>query len=211
MNSPYSTYILAFLIFLVLAGVAEAIYLVWRSLNVTEAVKINRRIKAMSAGGAHGQDVLQLLRHNQLSTIPWVDRILTAFPRFHALDRLIEQSGVNITLMKFMGIQAAIAVTLLLVLLFGFNAHPLVAVLISMVIGIAVPYLFVTRKRIARHEKFTMQLPDALDYLARSMRAGNPFLASMRTAAEELPEPTGTEFGITFDEMNYGLELEDAL
>ena len=211
MNSPYSTYILAFLIFLVLVGVVESIYLLWRSLNVAEAVKINRRIKAMSAGGAHGKDVLQLLRTTQLSTIPWVDRVLTAFPRFHAIDRLIQQSGVNITLMKFMGIQAAIAVTLLLVLLFGFNAHPYVAVLISIVIGIAIPYIFVTRKRIARHEKFTMQLPDALDYLARSMRAGNPFLASMRSAADELPEPTGTEFGITFDEINYGLELEDAL
>ena len=206
MDSPYSTYILAFLIFLVIGGVVEVIYLLWRSLNVAEAVKINRRIKAMSAGGAHGKDVLNLLRNTQLSTIPWVDRVLSAFPRFHALDRLIQQSGVNITLMKFMGIQAAIAVALLLLLLFVFNA-----VLVSIVVGIAVPYLYITRKRIARHEKFTLQLPDALDYLARSMRAGNPFLASLRTAAEELPVPTGTEFGITFDEINYGLELEDAL
>ncbi len=211
MDSPYSTYILAFLIFLVLVGVVEAIYLVWRSLNVAEAVKINRRIKALSAGGGHGKVALQLLRNTQLSSIPWVDRILTAFPRFHALDRLIQQSGVNITLMKFMGVQAAIAVALLLVLLFLFSANIIVAMVVSVVVGVAVPYIYVTRKRIARHEKFTLQLPDALDYLARSMRAGNPFLASLRTAAEELPEPTGTEFGITFDEMNYGLELEDSL
>ncbi len=211
MDSPYSTYILAFLIFLALVGIVEALYLVWRALNVAEAVKINRRIKALSAGGAHGKDVLQLLRNTQLSSIPWVDRILTAFPRFHSLDRLIQQSGVNITLMKFMGIQAAIAVALILVLLLLFSASIVVAMLISIVVGVAVPYIYVTRKRIARHDKFTLQLPDALDYLARSMRAGNPFLASLRTAAEELPEPTGTEFGITFDEMNYGLELEDSL
>lgn len=211
MNNPYSTYILAFLIFLVIVGIVEVIYLVWRSLHVAEAVKINRRMKALSAGGAHGKEVLTLLRSTQLSTIPWLDRVLSAFPRFHALDRLIQQSGVNITLMKFLGSQAFIAVTLLLVLLFVFNAVMFVAILISMVVGIAVPYIYITRKRIARHEKFTQQLPDALDYLARSMRAGNPFLASMRTSAEELPDPTGTEFGITFDEMNYGLELEDAL
>ncbi len=211
MNSPYSTYILAFLIFLVIVGVIEAVYLLWRSLNVAEAVKINRRIKALSAGGAHGKDVLKLLRSNQLSTIPWLNRVLSAFPRFHALDRLIQQSGVNLTLMRFIGIQAAIVVVLLLVLLFVFNSVLFVALLLSTLMGVAIPYIYITRKRIARHEKFTQQLPDALDYLARSMRAGNPFLASMRTAAEELPDPTGIEFGITFDEMNYGLELEDAL
>jgi tight adherence protein B len=210
-NSPYSIYLLSFFAFLAAAGVVEALYLLWRSLNVAETVKINRRIKAMSAGGAHGKEVLQLLRNTQLSTIPWLNRILMVFPRFHALDRLIQQSGVNITLVKFIGVQLGIASAVLLILLFGFNALLLVAFPIALVVGIAIPYIFVTRKRIARHDRFTQQLPDALDYLARSMRAGNPFLASLRTASLELPVPTGTELGITFDEINYGLELEDAL
>ncbi|MEN8169057.1 MAG: type II secretion system F family protein [Pseudomonadota bacterium] len=211
MNSPYSTYILSFLVFLAAVGAVEALYLLWQSLKVAEAVKINRRIKAMSAGGAHGKEVLQLLRNDQLSSIPWLNRILGAFPRFHALDRLLQQSGVNITLMKFVGIQFVIVVGVLVVLWLVFNTLFFVALLIALVIGVSAPYLFVTRKRMARHEKFTQQLPDALDYLARSMRAGNPFLASLRSASDELPVPTGTELGITFDEVNYGLELEDAL
>lgn len=211
MNSPYSVYILSFFAFIAAVALVEAVYLLWRSLNVTETIKINRRIKAMSAGGAHGKEVLELLRQSRLSTIPWLNRILGAFPRFHSIDRLLQQSGVNITLVKFIGIQTALTLCVLLLLTLLFDALFVVALLIALVVGISVPYLFIVRKRIDRHEKFTQQLPDALDYLARSMRAGNPFTASLRMASEELPVPTGTEFGITFDEMNYGLELDDAL
>jgi tight adherence protein B len=210
-DNPYSIYVLSFLVFIAAVGVIEAIYLVWRSLKVSESVKISRRIKAMSAGGAHGKEVLQLLRSHQLTTIPWLERILSAFPRFHALDRLIQQSGVNVSLVKFIGIQFGIVLVVLLILWLFFNIVFVVSFAIALIIGISVPYLYIVRKRLARHEKFTNQLPDALDYLARSMRAGNPFVSSLRSAATELPMPTGTEFGVTFDEMNYGLELEDAL
>lgn len=210
-DSIYSTYILAFLIFLTLLGLAEAGYLLWRSLHVEEAVKINRRIKALSAGGGHGKEVLKSLRKNQLSTVPWLDRALSAFPRFHAVDRLLQQSGLNITLVKFLGLQAGISIVLVLIMVFVFNTYVAVAILFGVVVGVSVPYVYATKKRVKRHEKFTEQLPDALDYIARSMRAGNPFLASLRSASTELPEPTSIEFGITFDEMNYGLELDDAL
>ncbi|MCW8917646.1 MAG: type II secretion system F family protein [Gammaproteobacteria bacterium] len=211
MNNPYSIYVLSFLVFIAAVGAVEAVYLIWRSMKVAESVKISRRIKAMSAGGEHGREVLQLLRNHQLTTIPWLERILSAFPRFHALDRLIQQSGVNISLVKFLGLQLGLVASIVLLLWAFFNVLFVFALLIALVVGVSVPYIFIVRKRIARHEKFTNQMPDALDYLARSMRAGNPFVSSLRSAAEELPEPTGTEFGITFDEMNYGLELEDAL
>jgi tight adherence protein B len=210
-NNPYSIYVLSFLVFIAAVGIVEVVYLAWRSLKVAEAVKINRRIKAMSAGGEHGKEVLQLLRSHQLTTIPWLERILSAVPRFHALDRLIQQSGVNISLVKFIGLQLGLALAVWLLLWLLFDTAFVVAWFIALVVGIFVPYTFIVRKRLARHEKFTSQLPSALDYLARSMRAGNPFVSSLRSAATELPAPTGTEFGITFDEMNYGLELEDAL
>jgi len=210
-NNPYTIYIVSFLAFLAGLGLVQALYLFWRGLNVAEAVKINRRLKAMSAGGAHGKDVLQTIRKKQLSTVPFIDRILTAVPRFHALDRLLEQSGVNLTLMRFLSIQFGIAVVVLILLSIFFNLYFAISLFLALLVGIGIPYLYVTKKRIARHRKFTEQLPDALDYLARSMRAGNPFMASLKAASQEMPAPTGEEFGITFDEMNYGLDIEDAL
>lgn len=211
MDNPYTIYIVSFLAFLAGLGIVQALYLFWRSLNVEEAVKINRRIKALSAGGAHGKEVLQTIRKKQLSSIPLIDRILIAVPRFHALDRLLEQSGVNLTLMRFMAIQAGLAFVVFIVLLLLFNLHIIVTLGMALLVGITIPYMYITKKRIARQTKFTEQLPDALDYLARSMRAGNPFMASLKAGSTEMPSPTGDEFGITFDEMNYGLDTEDAL
>jgi len=210
-NNPYTIYIVSFLAFLAGLGLVQALYLFWRALNVGEAIKINRRLKAMSAGGAHGKDVFQSVRKKQLSEVPFIDRILTAVPRFHALDRLLEQSGVNITLMRFLSIQFGIAVVVLILLSLFFNLNIAVSLFMALLVGIGIPYMYVTKKRIARHRKFTEQLPDAMDYLARSMRAGNPFMASLKACSKEMPAPTGEEFGITFDEMNYGLEVEDAL
>jgi len=192
-------------------GIVQALYLFWRSLNVAEAVKINRRLKAMSAGGAHGQEVLQTIRKKHLSTVPFLDRILTAVPRFHALDRLIEQSGVNITLVRFLSVQLGLTLILLVIFSLLFNLGLAASLLVALIIGIGFPSLYIIRKRIARQRKFTSQLPDALDYLARSMRAGNPFMASLKAGSKEMPSPTGEEFSTTFDELNYGLDLEDAL
>ena len=67
------------------------------------------------------------------------------------------------------------------------------------------------QKRTKRNQAFLKQLPDALDFIARSLRAGNPFSASLKSVASEMPDPTGTEFGITFEELNYGLEFEEAM
>jgi tight adherence protein B len=50
-----------------------------------------------------------------------------------------------------------------------------------------------------------------LDFVARALRAGNPFAAALKEASREMQAPISTELGITFDEMNYGLELDDAL
>lgn len=211
MNNPYTIYIISFLAFLAGLGIVQALYLFWRSLNVAEAVKINRRLKAMSAGGAHGKDVFQTIRKKQLSTVPFVDRVFTAIPRFQSLDRLLEQSGLNLTLARFLLIQFTLALVILLVLSVVFNVNLITSLVVAIAIGVGIPYLYVTKKRIARYTKFTDQLPDALDYLARSMRAGNPFMASLKAGSKEMPSPTGEEFGITFDELNYGLDLEDAL
>ncbi|MFO7579130.1 MAG: type II secretion system F family protein [Nitrosomonas halophila] len=211
MDNPTNLYIISFLAFLAAVALVEGLYLVWRSLNVEQTVKINRRIRALSAGGAHGEEVLQLLRHKELSSVPWLNRVLSAIPRFHTIDRMIEQAGVDLSVSRYLAMQIGIALLTWVLITLLTNFYFLVSVLIAIAVGLFLPHLYILRKRRARQAKFAEQLPDAMDYLARSMRAGNPFMASLRSGSRELPDPTGTEFGITFDELNYGLELEDAL
>ena len=60
-------------------------------------------------------------------------------------------------------------------------------------------------------KKFQAQLPEALDLMARSLRAGHAFSTGMKLAAEEFEDPLGSEFSATLDEINFGLGVPDAL
>jgi tight adherence protein B len=189
----------------------EAGYLLVRGIREEGAVKMNKRLKLLSAGGAHGKEVLDLLRRNELSSNEIINRILTKIPRIKVADRMLEQAGLSISVSRYMLVQLFLVVGSTLVLFYGMGLHYLFALLVGVPAGIFVPAFYVSIKRKERLANFTEQLPNTLDYIARSLRAGNPFSAALKGVANEMPDPTGTEFGITFDEMNYGLELEDAL
>ncbi len=70
------------------------------------------------------------------------------------------------------------------------------------------PLLYVSKKRSARIAELETQLPDALDFLARSMRAGHAFSISLEMVGEELHDPLGQEFRALFNEQNLGASLE---
>jgi tight adherence protein B len=70
------------------------------------------------------------------------------------------------------------------------------------------PFFFVSKKRQKRIALLEAQLPDALDFLARSMRAGHAFTISLEMVGEEIHEPLGQEFRALFNEQNLGASLE---
>jgi tight adherence protein B len=73
------------------------------------------------------------------------------------------------------------------------------------------PYMFVRKKRTKRLDALEEQFPEALDFLARSMRAGHAFSISLEMVGEELPDPLGQEFRTLFNEQNLGAPLDVAL
>ena len=58
---------------------------------------------------------------------------------------------------------------------------------------------------------FEEAFPEALDLIARALKAGHAFVTGLKMVADEMPEPVGPEFRKTFDEQNFGLPLKDAL
>ena len=60
-------------------------------------------------------------------------------------------------------------------------------------------------------EKFQKQLPEGLELIARSLRAGHAFTSGMKLAAGEFDDPLGPEFTETLDEINFGVSVSDAL
>lgn len=74
-----------------------------------------------------------------------------------------------------------------------------------------VPFMWLLNKRRVRLKSFAAQLPDALELVARALRAGHSLGAGMHVVAEEMPSPICDEFGRVYEEQNLGIAIEDAL
>ena len=130
-------------------------------------------------------------------------------PQLWDLNHHLVQSGLSWTLRGFAirtGVAASIA-GLLFLLIFG---RPAVAALAFVAAG-ALPYLYVRWRKGRRIRQLESQLPDAIDLIARAVRAGHPLSSGLGMAADEVPEPLASEFRITFEEQKFGLPFEEAL
>lgn len=73
------------------------------------------------------------------------------------------------------------------------------------------PWGWLWNRRRVRLKKFAAQLPDALELVARALRAGHSLGAGMHVVAEEMPAPVSVEFGRVYEEQNLGIALEEAM
>ncbi|MEQ1912796.1 MAG: type II secretion system F family protein [Vicinamibacterales bacterium] len=74
-----------------------------------------------------------------------------------------------------------------------------------------VPILYLRRAAAKRVERFDEQFPEAIDLIARALRAGHALPTALRMVGEEVPNPVGSEFRLLFDQQNFGMSLPDAL
>jgi tight adherence protein B len=74
-----------------------------------------------------------------------------------------------------------------------------------------VPLFIVQRKRASWSKKITEQIPDALDFLSRVLRAGQSLATGLQMMSEELPQPLAGEFGRAYDQHGLGQPIEDCL
>lgn len=186
----------------------EGGYLWWNSRRGPEAMRMERRLRAASAGG-HAAQNLSILKQRALSHSEGLQRLLLAVPRIHTLDRLIVQSGLAMNVGDLLILTLILAATGLLgPLWFG---HRLLFGLGLAAALSALPMLYILHARKKRMEKLENQLPDAIDLMGRAMRAGHAFPTALNMVGDEMAEPIGAEFRTLFDEINYGVKLEDAL
>ncbi|MCP8937861.1 type II secretion system F family protein [Alsobacter sp. SYSU M60028] len=129
---------------------------------------------------------------------------------FGWLKRLVIQSGLRMTTRNFFAsvIAAGLVVTSGLGLLIGVNA---LSAGIGGVVGFVLVLGYIAYTRYRRISKFGEQLPEVLDIIVRSLRAGHPLPVSLNLVAREMTDPAGSEFGMTGDELAYGLDIKTAL
>ncbi|HTS28508.1 MAG TPA: type II secretion system F family protein [Bryobacteraceae bacterium] len=129
----------------------------------------------------------------------------------HAQEQ-ITQAGLTWSSNKLLGMMAGLGVAGLFLGL-GLPiaaAGPALAVCMCAGLG-SLPYLYIRRTRKKRLDTLEEQFPEALDFLARSMRAGHAFTISLEMIGEEIRDPLGQEFRTLFNEQNLGAMLETAL
>jgi tight adherence protein B len=170
----------------------------------------NRRLR-LHAAGVTGEAALLRLRRGRRGNEGALAVATRSIPGYEALDRLLARAGLQISVGREIAIFFGLCLGLFLVFsIFGRVSQTSAAVLATG-FGIGLPLLIL--HRIARHRinKIRAQLPDAIEMIVRSLHAGHPISAALGLVAQEARDPIGTEFGITYDEMTYGLDLGDAL
>lgn len=195
--------------FLAVVLLLEGAFLIWNSKHGRATKRAEERVRAMTASGTVSAEQLSILKARVLSESPLMTRVLMNVPRINALDRQLLQSGVDWSVARLITYMVFGAIIGWLV---GLSLHtPGVVTLGIAIVSGALPLIRVRRLRAKRIRKLESQLPDAADLIARALRAGHAFPVSLGMVAEELPNPLGGEFRLVFDEISYGVSMNDAL
>jgi tight adherence protein B len=190
---------------LAVVALFEGLYHTMRFFSERRREELRRRLQSL--GDAEANE-FSLLRQGKLSGLPFLDDLLRELPLAERLERLVDQAQVSLTvaqLLTLSGFTALAGATLAVVL-----SSPLVAPPLALVGGL-LPTLVVYSIRQKRGRRISEQLPDALDMMARSLRAGHALTSAFKLVASEMPNPIAVEFGRAFEEQNLGMSFERAV
>lgn len=146
----------------------------------------------------------------QLSSVGLLNRLLSRVSNMTApLETLIQQANSSWSVGFFLlttgtALTGGYAIVTLLTRYRGIGA--LVGAFLA-----CLPYVYLRVKRSRRLLRFEEGFPEAIDLIARALRAGHAFTGSLAMVAEEIPEPVGPEFKLLYDRQNFGMPLPDAL
>lgn len=200
-----TTTVLYVLLFVGILLFVEGVFYLVAGLRDGPEKRINRRLK-LAAGNADLRAVLRKMRRENQGWLS--DAINRVAPM---IDRLIAQSGLELSTSRL-----AIIMVALTALIFSFvkliTFLPTWEILIpASLFGCGLPLLVLFIKRQRRLNKFVEQLPQAIDILRSSLKAGHPVATACSLVANEMPDPIGSEFGMLTDETTYGLDFDEAL
>jgi tight adherence protein B len=201
--------IVAILIFVIIAAIAFAVGAMFDQRNA-KARLLRERLESVQKGAElEPNEDLALVRDQTLSEIPALDTLLRRSAQISNLQEFVQQAGLTIragNLLMFSGLSAAFFAFVILFL----GQQPIFAA-VGALIGAFLPYSYVSFRRNQRFKKFEELFPEAIDTLARAVRAGHAFTTALEMISDEVAEPVATEFRVLFEEQKFGLPVRDAL
>jgi tight adherence protein B len=186
-------------------AIAEAIYYAVRYSGERRRAELRRRLRA-----AGEQATANLLREGRVARSPELERFLRLFPFTDALEQLVLQTDLSWTVASLLGLALLCGVVSAGAFVTLIGRAP-AFLLLGLLLGVAGPFLFVLYMRAQRSSALSSQLPEALDMMVRSLRAGHGLNAAIKLVATEMPVPVAVEFARCFEESNLGVEFRQAI
>src|SRR5271168_685902 len=202
----------AFIAFLVFAVVAVAAFVVGSLIdqrNARARLIKDRLATVQKAPEREPDEELALLRDEQLSEIPALDSLLRRSARVSAMQEALLQAGMKFRAGNFLvlcllaGAAAGLAALI-------WSRNPAIS-WAALIIGAFLPYAFVSYRRQKRFEKIEELFPEAIDTVARAVRAGHAFTTALEMICNETTEPLASEFRKLYEEQKFGMPVRDAL
>jgi tight adherence protein B len=199
---------IAFLVFVVVTlGVFAAVSLYDQ--RKAQARVLRDRLSTVQKPGEQTAPDTALLRDEVLSRIPAFDTLLRRSERVSLLQKMLAQANIDARAGNFLMLCAVSAMVLAAIafiaggnVLFGWAGA---------VLGFFIPYAYASHMRSRRFQKFEEKFPEAIDTLARAVRAGHAFTTALEMIANEVSEPVAGEFRQLYEEQKFGLPVRDAL
>lgn len=197
------------LVFLLVGGAAVGLGAVWSRRYSREGKALSSRL-ADIARQRQGPTQERLQKSTGPKYAPWLRWSMAHAPGVEALARLVRRSGCAHSVAEVMALSAGLGLaTALLTGVISSLAWP-VALLLG-ALTFSTPALWLYRRQQKRRARFEDQLPEALDFMTRALRAGYGLSVAMGMVGDELPQPLGVEFKTTFDQINLGMSFEEAM
>ena len=174
-----------------------------------QARVLRDRLSASQAPDEQATPDVALLRDELLSRIPAFDTFLRRSERISILQKMLAQGNVDVRAGNFLVLCVGAAVILAIVA--AIAGGNLLFAWAGALIGFFIPYAYASHMRNKRFQKFEEKFPEAIDTLARAVRAGHAFTTALEMIANEVSEPVAGEFRQLYEEQKFGLPVRDAL
>jgi len=203
-------YAIAAVVVLALGYLAYAVAQAVSSARDTARESVRRRLTQMDAPGEEAEAAaVDIIKKTQLSSLPTLDHILSRLRWAETMNRTLAQAGIS----------APLGVIVLAAMVMGGVGYLAAFALsenflVSLAAGAALslgPVAWVRSRKKKRINRFEEQLPEGLDLVARALKAGHTFSSGMGMVASEFEEPIRSEFAKTLEEINFGMNVQEAL
>jgi tight adherence protein B len=174
-----------------------------------EETAVQQHLEGIKESRVVGANDVNILKDQQSRSAAWLDDLLKQFPASEALKKLISQSGQRYQLGPL------IIFSFIVIVLASWVASWMISsVFLSVLIGLALglsPFAYLYTLRQIRFRRVETLLPEAVDLMARGLRAGHGVGAVLEMVGQEVDDPVGAEFRAITEEQNLGLPLRDAI